>query len=152
MQHWYMQLILVFCCTRSADELAFIEHREITPIPPNKLRYKPLHVIKNATLDSHYNLVTKQDMDIVSKECFDFHHVLLSKRHPGEWEKNTDFFLNPFLKCIQVLRFISKERIMVNISPTSVSRCMPQCCRRKIPIFRKVASPTTLFASAILTS
>ena len=95
MQHWYMQLILVFCCTRSADELAFIEDREITPIPPNKLRYKPLHVIKNATLDSHYNLVTKQDMDIVSKECFDFHHVLLSKRHPGEWEKKDRLFLKP---------------------------------------------------------
>ena len=78
-----MQIILVFACTRGADELEKLLKEEFTPVPgsDNKVTYEPLVGLKNTTVDAHYNLVTKDKQIIVSKHFFDFLREMQTKSH-----------------------------------------------------------------------
>ena len=87
MQHWCMQIFLVFACNRGgADELEKILKEEIQPVPGSdcKMTYEPLVGIKNTGVDAHYNLVTKDKQEIVSKEFFDFVIEMKTKSHSAK--------------------------------------------------------------------
>ena len=83
MQHWCMQIILVFACTRGADELEQLLKEEFKPVPGSHdtITYEPLVGLKNTTVDAHYNLVTKDKQLIVSTPFFHFFHEMLTKSH-----------------------------------------------------------------------
>ena len=67
-----MQIILVFTCTRGADELEKLLKEEFKPVPgsDNKVTNEPLVGFKNTTVDAYYSLVTKDKHIIVSKHFF----------------------------------------------------------------------------------
>ena len=48
------------------------------PVPGaiDRMTYELLVRIKNTTVDPHYNLVTKDKQEIVSKDFFDFVHLM----------------------------------------------------------------------------
>ena len=41
MQHWFMQIFLVFCCPRRGEETVYLRKRDFTVYLPNHLIYEP---------------------------------------------------------------------------------------------------------------
>ena len=41
MQHWFMQIFLVFCCPRRGEETVYLRKRDFTVYLPNRLIYEP---------------------------------------------------------------------------------------------------------------
>ena len=83
MQHWCMQIFLVFVCNRGGEELEKVLKEELKPVPgaTDRMSYEPLVGIKNTTVDAYYNLVTKDKQEIVSKDFFDFVHLMQTRSY-----------------------------------------------------------------------
>ena len=94
MQHWFMQLFMVYCCSRGGEELETLMCRELRTLSKDRILYEPQVDLKNTSLDSHYNLITKQNMEMVSKEAVDFLKVMVVKRY-NDFHKKDRLFLIP---------------------------------------------------------
>ena len=94
MQHWFIQLLLVFICGRGVEEITFMEKRELKKISYNRLLYEPLQTLKNTTCDSHYRLVTKDPKEVISQEGVHFFELMITKCQT-DFEGEERLFLRP---------------------------------------------------------
>ena len=136
MMHWYMQLILVFCCPRSEDELAVMTLEEMKPVDSNRLRYEVLHGLKGTTLNAHKQIVQKKPWALFITKLYNF--IAFSLLNAFVTLTNaTDFFFAPHLLQTWIHMLCLKENHMGSILLHSASKCMQPCCKKSTPLFQK---------------
>ena len=110
MQHWWVQIFLVFCCPRGGEESVYLRKGDFTVYPPDRLVYEPLMTLKNTTVDSHYNLVTKKPMEIISKEAVELFYIFTHKCHQ-DFPDSDRLFHRPSGKATPSSRFYFEHKV-----------------------------------------
>ena len=94
MQAWWIQIFLVFCCPRGGVEVWELESREIEHTGLHRLTYTPLNVLKNTTVSSSMQVITKDSIDMVGQEVCNFFDLMVSKAQQG-WDGCNRLFHQP---------------------------------------------------------